>query len=289
MPVNKSQSLDVYFGDLEISFRNAITPKEELELLDGWESKDEYERNKIRHELVVKNLKFAASGATKFKGQGLPLEDLVGLANVGMVEAAKRFDPAREFRFITFAVWWVRRNIGDAIKSAGDAVRVPMSVKNNESILKRISSEFYKSNERWPSRDELRVHFGDLTDEALEKALEASLPYFSLDSPVGDESRNERTFLDIQASELPDPERTLIEKDSKKILDLIWGVITEREQEVIRRYYGVGQEESESLSEIGREHGLTRERIRQIHSKALQKIRNKPSLMRTVIEAMQES
>ncbi len=263
----ENKSLDQYFQD--ISKIDLLTADEEIDLAILIKKGDEVAQEK----LVKANLRFVVSVAKQFQNQGLSLGDLINEGNIGLIKAAKRFDVTRGFKFISYAVWWVRQGIMQAIADQQRVVRLPL---NRFSLLIKISKAskaLEQEYERKPSTEEL-AHYLDLTTDEVSFTLQTSGRQLSIDAPLtsGNESKN--SLLDV----IPDnkntlPDKELMQESLKNEVENILVKLTEREAEVIKLSYGIGCEKSATLEEIGKQFNLTRERIRQIKEKAVRKLR----------------
>lgn len=262
-----NKSLDQYFQ--EISKIDLITAEEEIELALLIKKGDEIAKEK----LIKANLRFVVSVAKQFQNQGLTLGDLINEGNIGLIKAAQKFDVTRGFKFISYAVWWVRQGIMQAIADQQRVVRLPL---NRVSLLTKISKAtktLEQEYERKPSPEEL-AHYLEITTDEVLYTQQTSGRQLSIDAPlrIGDENKN--SLLDV----IPDnkntlPDKQLMQESLKNEVVTILDRLTEREAEVIKLSYGIGCEKSATLEEIGERFHLTRERIRQIKEKALSKLR----------------
>ncbi|MDA0709801.1 MAG: sigma-70 family RNA polymerase sigma factor [bacterium] len=223
-----------------------------------------------RDQLIEANLRFVVSIAIKYKNRGVPLSDLISAGNVGLITATERFDETRGYKFISYAVWWIRQAILQTLAEHGRLVRLPI---NRSDLLRRIgnfNSDFQRQNSRLPTEEELAKEF-ELTEEQIIDALAHSPVIMSLDSPV----RNEKTtLLDIMPDTTQDSPETAAMNNALKheIKDLL-DTLTDRESDVIRLYFGLDGQEW-TLESIAQKYKLTRERVRQIKEVALRKLRH---------------
>ena len=249
----------------DISSIPMVSPDEETELayriLKGDE--DAYRR------LVEANLRFVVSVAKQYQGSGLDLSDLINEGNLGLMKAARRFDPTRGFKFISYAVWWIRQQILQGISEQGRMVRLPL---NQVGVLNRISrarAQFEQENEREPSDAEL-AEFLDLTPDKIGEAVRHSSRHMSIDMPFGEDG--DGTLLDVVPDESAEQADNGLQKESLKtdILHVMM-VLSQREREIVTLAFGIGCQEM-TLEEIGERMHLTRERVRQVKEKAIRKM-----------------
>ena len=262
-----NKSLDQYFQ--EISKIDLITAEEEIDLAILIKKGDEIAKEK----LIKANLRFVVSVAKQFQNQGLTLGDLINEGNIGLIKAAQKFDVTRGFKFISYAVWWVRQGIMQAIADQQRVVRLPLNRVSLLTKISKASKTLEQEYERKPSTEEL-AHYLEITTDEVLFTQQTSGRQLSIDAPLtrGDESKN--SLLDV----IPDnkntlPDKELMQESLKNEVESILDKLTEREAEVIKLSYGIGCEKSATLEEIGEQFHLTRERIRQIKEKALSKLR----------------
>ena len=263
----ENKSLDQYFQD--ISKIDLLTADEEIDLAILIKKGDEVAQEK----LVKANLRFVVSVAKQFQNQGLSLGDLINEGNIGLIKAAQRFDVTRGFKFISYAVWWVRQGIMQAIADHQRVVRLPL---NRVSLLTKIgkaSKVLEQEYERKPSTEEL-ANYLDITTDEVSFTQQTSGRQLSIDAPLSSGNESHNSLLDV----IPDnkntlPDKELMQESLKNEVENILAKLTEREAEVIRLSYGIGYEKSATLEEIGKQFNLTRERIRQIKEKAVRKLR----------------
>ncbi len=245
-----------------------ITAEQEAELAGRIKSGDREALKK----LVEANLRFVVSVARQFQGQGLSLADLVAEGNVGLIEAAKRFDGTKGFKFISYAVWWIRQAILAALAKQSRIVRLPQNKIGQLHKIQRESSRLQQKLHRDPKCDEVAKKLGT-EEENVSSTLALSKVYLSLDAPLRDDSKEDLKSLLVDDSQ-PSPDRSLW-KDSlisqvKNSLSTLEG----RESQVIRLYFGIDRDDSLTLEEIGDRMNLTRERVRQIRNKAISRLRH---------------
>lgn len=260
----ESMSLDKYLQ--EIGNEELLTPEEEVELAQRIRKGDK----KALERLTRANLRFVVSVAKQYQTQGIGLPDLINEGNMGLIKAAKRFDETRGFKFISYAVWWIRQSILQAIAAQGRLIRLPANQIGVVKKITRILNKFEQENERIPNIDEL-AHEVDLSEEHIEEALSLSFRQVSMDSPFKDDEGV--SLLDVMPStNVPSTDKSLVDESLKEEISRALKVLSEREQKVLCAYYGIGQLEM-SLEEIGDKFGLSRERVRQIKEKAIRNLR----------------
>lgn len=260
----ESMSLDKYLQ--EIGNEELLTPEEEVELAQRIRKGDK----KALERLTRANLRFVVSVAKQYQTQGIGLPDLINEGNMGLIKAAKRFDETRGFKFISYAVWWIRQSILQAIAAQGRLIRLPANQIGVVNKITRILNKFEQENERIPNIDELAREV-DLSEEHIEEALSLSFRQVSMDSPFKDDEGV--SLLDVMPStNVPSTDKSLVDESLKEEISRALKILSEREQEVLCAYYGIGQLEM-SLEEIGDKFGLSRERVRQIKEKAIRNLR----------------
>ena len=263
----ESQSLDKYLQ--EIGKVDLLTPDDEVELARRIREGDQEALEK----LTKANLRFVVSVAKQYQNQGLSLGDLINEGNLGLIKAAKRFDETRGFKFISYAVWWIRQSILQALAEQSRIVRLPL---NRVGALNKIGKAFSKLEqqfEREPSPEEISEVLEGMSEAEVSDTLKISGRHISMDAPLvqGEENR----LLDVlENDEEPDPDSGLINESLSKEVERALSTLTQREAEVIRLYFGIGVEHSLTLEEIGEKFDLTRERVRQIKEKAIRRLRH---------------
>ena len=264
----ESESLDRYLQ--EIGREEMISVEEEVELAQRIKHGD----HKALERLTKANLRFVVSVAKQYQNQGLSLADLINEGNMGLIKAAERFDETRGFKFISYAVWWIRQSILQAIADQSRIVRVPLNQAGAVNKINRVLSKFEQENERRPSIDEISENV-DLPHEKIEEALNANTRHVSMDAPFVDGDEN--SLLDVLENEnSPRADRQLVLESLRAEIQLALKTLNERERNIIEAFYGLGTPEL-TLDEIGQKYGLTRERVRQIKEKAIRRLRNSTS------------
>lgn len=262
----ESLSLDKYLQ--EIGKVDLLTPDDEIELAIRIKKGDD----KALEKLVKANLRFVVSVAKQYQNQGLSLGDLINEGNLGLIKAAKRFDETRGFKFISYAVWWIRQSILQALAEQSRIVRLPLNRVGALNKIGKAYSNLEQEFEREPSAQELAQEL-DMDVSEISDALRVSGRHVSMDAPFaqGEENR----LLDILSNEeAPSPDQSLMSESLKKEIERALSTLTDREAEVIKLYFGLNGEHSLTLEEIGEKFNLTRERVRQIKEKAIRRLRH---------------
>ena len=225
------------------------------------------------HQMVRANLRFVVSVAKRYQGQGLSLSDLINEGNYGLIKAAKRFDETRGFKFISYAVWWIRQAILQALAEQSRTVRLPLNRIGTISKIRKASARLAQTYKRPPNVEELAAEL-DLPLHKIEDALRHQARSLSVDEPFGEDDDN--SLLDVLegAASVP-PDELLVGESVKSDIERALHALSPREAEITRLYFGIGRETAMTLEEIGQEYDLTRERVRQIKEKALRKLRQK--------------
>jgi RNA polymerase primary sigma factor len=261
-----SQSLDKYLQ--EIGEVPLLTPQEEIDL-----ARQIKEGNQISLEKLTKaNLRFVVSVAKQYQNQGLSLGDLINEGNLGLIKAAKRFDETRGFKFISYAVWWIRQSILQALAEQSRVVRLPLNRVGALNKIGKAYSALEQEFEREPSASEIADQL-DMTDFEVADTLKISGRHLSMDAPFSN-SEDNRLLDVIQNDHLPPPDDDLMDESLRVEIDRALATLTKREAEVVRLSFGLGQEHPLTLEEIGERFNLTRERVRQIKEKAIRRLRH---------------
>ncbi len=261
-----SQSLDKYLQ--EIGEVPLLTPQEEIELARRIKQGDQEALEK----LTKANLRFVVSVAKQYQNQGLSLGDLINEGNLGLIKAAKRFDETRGFKFISYAVWWIRQSILQALAEQSRVVRLPLNRVGALNKIGKAYSALEQEFEREPSASEIAEQL-DMTDFEVADTLKISGRHLSMDAPFSN-SEDNRLLDVIQNDHQPPPDKDLINESLRVEIDRALATLTKREAEVVRLYFGLGQEHPLTLEEIGERFNLTRERVRQIKEKAIRRLRH---------------
>ena len=260
----ESASLDKYLQ--EISKEEMVSAEEEVELAQLIRKGDK----KALERLTRANLRFVVSVAKQYQNQGLSLPDLINEGNLGLLKAAERFDETRGFKFISYAVRWIRQSILQAISEQSRIVRLPLNQVGSVNKINREISKFEQENERRPSVHEIADNI-DLPHEKIDDAMNISGRHLSVDAPFSD--AEDGSLLDVLINEdIPPTDVSLVSESLKSEIQAALSVLNERERNVIEASYGLGMQEL-TLEEIGEKYGLSRERVRQIKEKAIRKLR----------------
>ena len=265
-----NEALDRYLN--EIAREPMLTPEEEAELATKIH-KGGKEGEQARDRLVSANLRFVVSVAKQYQNQGIFLTDLINEGNMGLVKAAEKFDETRGFKFISYAVWWIRQSIIEALAVKSRIVRVPLNQVGIAGKVNRATEQFVQLNGRIPSTQQLSQITG-IDENTIESARDANSHTTSIDAPLGNEE-GDNSMADILTSDDTSTNSdSQLDRESMNqfINDLLKEVLNEREQTIIRESFGIGVMEK-SLEEIADEMGMTRERIRQVKEKAIRKIK----------------
>ena len=261
----ESASLDKYLQ--EIGKEDLITVEEEVELAQRIRKGDQ----KALEKLTRANLRFVVSVAKQYQNQGLSLPDLINEGNLGLIKAAEKFDETRGFKFISYAVWWIRQSILQALAEQSRIVRLPLNQVGSLNKINKAFSRFEQENERRPSPEELADSL-DLPAEKVADTLRVSGRHISVDAPFVEGEDN--SLLDVLVNDdSPIADRTLINESLSTEVERALSTLTERERDIIKLFFGINTQEM-TLEEIGEKFGLTRERVRQIKEKAILRLRH---------------
>ena len=261
----ESASLDKYLQ--EIGKEDLITVEEEVELAQRIRKGDQ----KALEKLTRANLRFVVSVAKQYQNQGLSLPDLINEGNLGLIKAAEKFDETRGFKFISYAVWWIRQSILQALAEQSRRVRLPLNQVGSLNKINKAYSRFEQENERRPSPEELADTL-DLPAEKVADTLRVSGRHISVDAPFVEGEDN--SLLDVLVNDdSPVADRTLINESLSTEVERALSTLTERERDIIKSFFGINTQEM-TLEEIGEQFGLTRERVRQIKEKAIRRLRH---------------
>lgn len=261
----ETASLDKYLQ--EIGREELISVEEEVELAQRIRKGD----RKALEKLTKANLRFVVSVAKQYQNQGLSLPDLINEGNVGLIKAAEKFDETRGFKFISYAVWWIRQSILQAIAEQSRIVRLPLNQVGSVNKINKALNKFEQENERRPSLEEISETV-DMPQEKVDDAMKVSSRHVSVDAPFSDNEDN--SLLDVLVnSDSPMADNSLVLESLRAEINTALQVLNERERNIIEAFFGINQPEM-TLDEIGSKYGLTRERVRQIKEKALRRLRS---------------
>ncbi|PLW95266.1 MAG: RNA polymerase subunit sigma [Marinilabiliales bacterium] len=262
----ETASLDKYLQD--IGKEDMITAEEEVRLAQRIHQGDERALDK----LVRANLRFVVSVAKQYQNQGLSLPDLINEGNLGLIKAARRFDETRGFKFISYAVWWIRQSILQALAEQSRIVRLPLNQVGSLNKIKKESSRLEQVYQRTPSADEIADAI-DMPDYKVDAALRISTKYISMDAPMPQDE--DMKFLDtFVPADQDNADAELIQESLSKEIQRSLATLTKKERDVINMYYGIGMNHGYTLEEIGAQFDLTRERVRQIKEKAIRRLKH---------------
>ncbi len=261
----ESASLDKYLQ--EIGKEDLITVEEEVELAQRIRKGDQEALEK----LTKANLRFVVSVAKQYQNQGLSLPDLINEGNLGLIKAAEKFDETRGFKFISYAVWWIRQSILQALAEQSRIVRLPLNQVGSLNKINKAFAKFEQEHERTPSPEELAKAL-DLPKEKVSDTLRVSGRHVSVDAPFADGEDN--SLLDVLVNaDSPNADRGLISESLGTEVERALATLTDREKDIVKYFFGIGCQEM-TLEEIGEQFGLTRERVRQIKEKAIRRLRH---------------
>ena len=267
-----SQAVEKYLQ--EISKISMITPEEETILAQRIKMNDQRSLDK----LVQANLRFVVSVAKQYQHQGLSLSDLINEGNMGLIRAASRFDETKGFRFISYAVWWIRQSILQALADQSRIVRVPLTRVGVRNKLAKAAQQLEQTFEREPTAEELS-EFLEMDLDEVSSTITLSNQHISIDSPLDEDG--ESSMIDIMENKDAEPTDLQSNIDSMHYeIELALGSLPEKQQKVLRRLYGIGMDRPMGMEDIGEEFNLTRERVRQIRDKALSTLRFHANAMR---------
>ena len=260
----ESAALDKYLQ--EIGHEDLISIEEEIELAQRIKKGD----RKALEKLTKANLRFVVSVAKQYQNQGLSLPDLINEGNLGLIKAAEKFDETRGFKFISYAVWWIRQSILQAIAEQSRIVRLPLNQVGSVNKINRILNKFEQEHERRPNVDEIADQI-DLPEDKIVEAMKVNGKHISVDAPIMEGA--DSSLLDVLPNtESPMADNELVMESLREEVASALNVLNERERNIIECFYGINQREM-TLEEIGDKFGLTRERVRQIKEKALRRLR----------------
>ncbi len=261
----ESASLDKYLQ--EIGREELISVEEEVELAQRIKKGDQIALEK----LTRANLRFVVSVAKQYQNQGLSLPDLINEGNLGLIKAAEKFDETRGFKFISYAVWWIRQSILQALAEQSRIVRLPLNQVGSLNKINKAYSKFEQENERKPSPEELADKL-ELPADKVADTMRVSGRHISVDAPFVEGEDN--SLLDVLVnSDSPNADKTLINESLAREIERALATLTERESDIIQLFFGIGCQEM-TLEEIGERFGLTRECVRQIKEKAIRRLRH---------------
>ena len=262
----ETASLDKYLQ--EIGKVDLITAEEEVELAQRIKEGDEIALEK----LTKANLRFVVSVAKQYQNQGLTLPDLINEGNLGLIKAAKRFDETRGFKFISYAVWWIRQSILQALAEQSRIVRLPLNKIGSINKINKMYAFLEQANERVPSAEEIAKEL-DMTVSDVKESMKNSGRHVSMDAPLV-EGEDSNLYDVLKSGESPNPDKGLLHESLKTEIERALETLTPREADVVRLYFGLHEQHAMTLEEIGETFDLTRERVRQIKEKAIRRLKH---------------
>lgn len=263
----ESQSLDKYLQD--IGKEELITAEQEVELAKRIKQGDQLALEK----LTKANLRFVVSVAKQYQNQGLTLPDLINEGNLGLIKAAQKFDETRGFKFISYAVWWIRQSILQALAEQARIVRLPLNQVGSLNKINKAFSRLEQEYERPPSAEEL-AEVLEVPEDKIKESLKVAGRHVSMDAPLSS-SEDGGTLMDVMANnDSPKADRLLMAESLQKEIERSLSTLTDKEREIIRLFFGIGMNHGLTLEEIGAKFNLTRERVRQIKEKAIRRLRH---------------
>jgi len=262
----ETASLDKYLQ--EIGRVDLITADDEVELAQKIRAGDRFALEK----LTKANLRFVVSVAKQYQNQGLTLPDLINEGNLGLIKAAQRFDETRGFKFISYAVWWIRQSILQALAEQSRIVRLPLNKIGSLNKINKTYAFLEQANERPPSLEEIAKEL-DMTVNDVRESLKNSGRHLSMDAPLV-EGEDSNLYDVLRSGESPNPDKDLILDSLRTEIERALETLTPREADVVRLYFGLGNEHPMTLEEIGETFDLTRERVRQIKEKAIRRLKH---------------
>ncbi|MDF4223543.1 sigma-70 family RNA polymerase sigma factor [Maribacter sp. M208] len=262
----ETASLDKYLQ--EIGKVDLITADEEVELAQRIKAGDQIALEK----LTKANLRFVVSVAKQYQNQGLTLPDLINEGNLGLIKAAQRFDETRGFKFISYAVWWIRQSILQALAEQSRIVRLPLNKIGSINKINKTFAFLEQAHERMPSPEEIAKEL-DMTVDDVKQSLKNSGRHVSMDAPLID-GEDSNLYDVLRSGESPNPDKELLHESLRTEIERALETLTPREADVIRLYFGLANQHSMTLEEIGETFDLTRERVRQIKEKAIRRLKH---------------
>jgi len=264
----ETASLDKYLQ--EIGREGLITAEEEVDLARRIRQGDDVALNKM----VKANLRFVVSVSKQYQNQGLSLPDLINEGNLGLIKAAKRFDETRGFKFISYAVWWIRQSILQALADQARIVRLPLNKIGNINKINRKFAELEQILEREPSADEISSDL-EISQSEVEKNMRNTIRHMSLDAPLPGMEDDDRSMYDVMGSkDSSDPSEGLIRESLQQEIQRSLKILSPREKDILNCYFGLSGKHAMTLEEIGEQFDLTRERVRQLKEKGLRRLKS---------------
>jgi RNA polymerase primary sigma factor len=264
----EAPSLDKYLR--EIGKVKLLTPEEEVVLVRRIREGD----RKALERLINANLRFVVSVAKQYQNQGLTLPDLINEGNLGLIKAAERFDETRGFKFISYAVWWIRQSILQSLAEQSRIVRLPLNKIGSINKINKAFTQLEQEFQREPMPEEI-AEILNLHPSIVDESLNSNNFHVSMDAPLKDDEKAENNLYDVMiTNETPNPDVSLLNTSLKVEIERTLSTLNDREAEILRYYFGLNGKNAHTLEEIGKELDLTRERVRQVKEKALKKLQN---------------
>ncbi len=265
--VRESQSLDRYLS--EIAKTELLSPEKEAELAAKAKKGD----RKALEELIKANLRFVVSVAKQYQNKGLSLPDLISEGNIGLIKAAINFDETRGFKFISYAVWWIRQSIMQALAEKSRQIRLPVNKVGTQNKIKQVIAELQQELKREPTTEEIAKVL-ELDEQYIKELMNQSDSFISLEAPMGNED-SDLKLVDLIANNDYRADKIVNEEENKELINRLLSTLPPRDAEIIRMYFGIGKSHRYTLDEIGSHFNLTRERVRQIKNKAMKSLSKK--------------
>ncbi len=265
--VRESEALDRYLS--EIAKTELLTPEQEAELASRAKQGDK----KALEDLIKANLRFVVSVAKQYQNKGLSLPDLISEGNIGLIKAAMNFDETRGFKFISYAVWWIRQSIMQALAEKARQIRLPVNKVGTQNKIRQVISELQQKLHREPTTEEI-AQVLEADEEYIKELMNQSDTFISLEAPMGNDD-SDLKLVDLIANNDFKPDKLVNEEENKKIIQDLLNTLPPRDAEIIRMYFGIGKSHKYTLDEIGSHFNLTRERVRQIKNKAMNLLRKR--------------
>ncbi|MCQ2226006.1 MAG: sigma-70 family RNA polymerase sigma factor [Paludibacteraceae bacterium] len=261
----ESESLEIYLN--QIGHESMITPEEEVELAQRIKQGDLVARNK----LTRANLRFVVSVAKQYQNQGMGLSDLINEGNLGLIKAAEKFDETKGFKFISYAVWWIRQSILQALAEQSRMVRLPLNQVNQISKINKAQAQFEQDYERKASAYEM-ADILDIPEDKIEEVLKSSGHTLSIDAPISDD-QEDTVESKMSSADTPSTDNYLMQESLSEEINRVLSTLPEKESSILKMCFGIDSQEM-SLEEIGASFNLSRERVRQIKEKAIRSLRH---------------
>ncbi len=265
--VRESEALERYLS--EIAKTELLSPEQEAELAARAKKGDK----KALEDLIKANLRFVVSVAKQYQNKGLSLPDLISEGNIGLIKAAMNFDETRGFKFISYAVWWIRQSIMQALAEKARQIRLPVNKVGTQNRIRQVISELQQKLKREPTTEEIAEAL-ELDEDFIKEIINQGDPVVSLESPMGGDD-SDLKLVDLIANNDYRADKLINEEENKVIIERLLNSLPPRDAEIIRMYFGIGKSHRYTLDEIGAYFNLTRERVRQIKNKAMQILRKR--------------